>query len=821
VGVGKTIEAALIARELLDRGEIGRLCVLCPPHLCEQWQAELAGKFHIDAEVVRPGTVTRLERNLPPGESLFERYPFVVVSIDYIKSDRRRADFVRACPELVIVDEAHTCAAGTSGRDSSQQQRHQLLLELAKDPARHLILATATPHSGIAEAFRSLLRLLDPQLAELPVELGGVENVQRRELLARYLVQRRRGDITDYLHERSSFPVRRASEVTYQMTPAYKRLFAQVLDYVNELVRAAESMSAYRRRVRWYAALALLRCVSSSPAAAAAALRTRAGDTTEGESVPAVETLGLASVMDLEVSDAAAADDTVPGADTVEDWDPQAAERKRLRALATDAEALRGEGDPKLHGAAAIVRELVREGYHPVVFCRYIATANYLADELAKRLPDTTVLAVTGELPQEERLARVLALSAHERRVLVATDCLSEGINLQQYFDAVTHYDLAWNPTRHEQREGRVDRFGQVRPEVRTVLYYGEDNGVDGIILKVLLQKAESIRKSLGVSVPLPMDSARVLEAIFEAMLLRGHVDPRQLAFDFDAADARLQDVDLAWKDAEARERQSITKYRQAGMRPEEVARELRETAEALGDHTSVQRFVAAAASRLGATLEPVGDHWRLHLDSTPLLQSVAAESGVPERLDLTFELPAPSGVTHVARTHPLVEVLAARIAGTTLDSGGTGVAARSGAIRTHAVTTRTTLLVLRLRFHLTIAQGGESTPLLAEECLLAAFEGRPEEARWLSPQVAQALLQAEPAANVPQGQRTLWLQQTMDKLACLQEGITALGRERAQVLRAAHERVRNAARLRGVRFSAEPLLPADILGLYVLMPMG
>jgi hypothetical protein len=525
--------------------------------------------------------------------------------------------------------------------------------------------------------------------------------------------------------------------------------------------------------------------------------------------------------MDLEASDAAAADDTVPGADTVEEWDPQAAERKQLRALATAAEALRGDGDPKLLGAVTIARELVREAYHPVIFCRYIATANYLADELAKRLPETTVLAVTGELPQEERLARVLALGAHPRRVLVATDCLSEGINLQQYFDAVVHYDLAWNPTRHEQREGRVDRFGQVRTEVRTVLLYGADNGVDGIILKVLLQKAESIRKSLGVSVPLPLDSTRVLEAIFEAMLLRGGADPRQLAFDFDMADARLQQVDLAWKDAEERERQSITKYRQAGMRPEDVARELRETAEALGDHTSVQRFVEAAASRLGATLEPLGDRWRLHLDSTPLLQSVAAESGVPERIDITFKLPAPSAAMHIARTHPLVEVLAARIAGTTLDSGGTGVAARCGAIRTRAVTTRTTLLVLRLRFHLTIAQRGESTPLLAEECLLAAFEGQPEEARWLSLETAQALLQAEPAANVPQGQRTMWLQQTIDNLAGLQEGIAALARERADALRAAHERVRDAARMRGIRYSAEPLLPADVLGLYVLMPAG
>lgn len=116
VGIGKTVEACLIARELLDRGEIQRIAVLCPPQLAEQWQSEMRDKFHIDAELVLPGTVTRLEKHCRVGESLFDIYPFVVVSIDFIKSDRRRGDFLRACPELVIVDEAHTCSYTRSKR---------------------------------------------------------------------------------------------------------------------------------------------------------------------------------------------------------------------------------------------------------------------------------------------------------------------------------------------------------------------------------------------------------------------------------------------------------------------------------------------------------------------------------------------------------------------------------------------------------------------------------------------------------------------------------------------------------------------------------
>lgn len=162
VGIGKTIEAALIARELADRGEIDRLTVICPPHLCEQWQSELAAKFSLEAEVVRTGTATRLERGLRPDESIFEVYPYTVVSLDYVKSDRRRNEFLRACPEFVIVDEAHTCVQANT---RTRHQRYRLLQGLAAKAQRHMVFLTATPHSGDDTAFHNLLGLLEPRFA--------------------------------------------------------------------------------------------------------------------------------------------------------------------------------------------------------------------------------------------------------------------------------------------------------------------------------------------------------------------------------------------------------------------------------------------------------------------------------------------------------------------------------------------------------------------------------------------------------------------------------------------------------------------------------
>ncbi|MBN0273853.1 SWF/SNF helicase family protein, partial [Pseudomonas aeruginosa] len=108
-----------------------------------------------------------------------------------------------------------------------------------------------------------------------------------------------------------------------------------------------------------------------------------------------------------------------------------------------------------------------------------------------------------------------------EQRILVATDCLSEGINLQHLFTAVVHYDLAWNPTRHEQREGRVDRFGQQADEVRCTMLYGQDNPVDGFVLNVIIKKGEAIQKELGVLVPMPEDTARINQALVKAALMK------------------------------------------------------------------------------------------------------------------------------------------------------------------------------------------------------------------------------------------------------------------------------------------------------------
>ncbi|MEJ5312717.1 MAG: helicase-related protein, partial [Anaerolineae bacterium] len=187
--------------------------------------------------------------------------------------------------------------------------------------------------------------------------------------------------------------------------------------------------------------------------------------------------------------------------------------------------------------------------------------AEQLRQRLSARFPDVRILAVTGALTEDERRAKISELTGYARRVLVATDCLSEGINLQEGFNAVVHYDLPWNPNRLEQREGRVDRYGQPSETVDTVLLYGQDNPVDGAVLDVLIRKAIEIRRVLGITVPVPVESESIIEAVVQSLFKRGPVDIHQLPLPaFEASPfERVEQVHAEWYERAEQEKQSRT----------------------------------------------------------------------------------------------------------------------------------------------------------------------------------------------------------------------------------------------------------------------
>jgi len=859
VGLGKTVEALLIARELFDRGEIRKVTVICPPHLCEKWKSDMIRQFNLAAEVVRPGTAQKLERGLPAGKSIFDVVPFTVVSLDWIKSDRNREGFLRSCGEFVIVDEAHTCAARKGG---GRQQRYELLRGLAADPQRHLVLLTATPHSGDQEAFDNLLGLLDPKFEGLSEMPEGQRRKDLRDELGNYFVQRRRLDLKEeWGTEGADFPDRETREATYTLSGDWGRLFDDVLAYARELVERSVGESKLRQRMSWWAALALLRCVSSSPAAASASLRTKLFNLQNGAdaaAAPSDDELAddLEAMATLAVLDGAeeefSAEEAAPGADLAD-----SADAGLLRDLIERSDRLRGKThDPKFKQLLKELKGLLAEGFRPVIFCRFRPTAHYLAEQLEEELPKRAhvVMAVTGDLPPEERVERIRELQNEMANgkvpVLVATDCLSEGIDLQHIFDAVIHYDLCWNPTRHEQREGRVDRFGQARSAVRALMLHGGDsNPVDERVRTVILEKEKTIRKELGVSVPIPGNANTITQAVLggifgkAAKAIQGLLNLGLPGFSGSVSDLDAV-LDAEWQSAKENAKSTRTIFAQRSLKPEEALREWDRTRESLGSADAVERLVLNACRRLNLPIGPLrgsqggvagnGDKaaggWELDLtrleDNRQALNERLRSHDLGGKLRLSFRSPARDGSQLLSRSHPLVVELADFVAERALSGLEPELAARASVIRTKAVTKRTQVLVLRLRHQLhqsrwTGSQYEALPDLLVEECLTARVTGDGVEP--LEGAAALELLEAPASGNLDPGQRQQWLQEAVAEIEALQPALAALAERRADLAEEDHRRVREASLRSGeslrMRFRCEASLPVDVIGLIVLLP--
>lgn len=823
VGVGKTIEAALIAREMLDRGDALRLCVICPSHLCDQWQTELETKFHVHANVVRTSTWARLERDLPRRDlSVYQHYRHLVISIDFAKRDSRRGAFLADCPDLVIVDEAHTATEPGGVGSHEQQQRHDLIREVAKNRERHLLLLTATPHSGIEGSFRSLLGLLNERFEQIDMQQL---TEQQRRILARHFVQRTRGDVLSAWPGEVRFPKRDPIEGTYNLTGEHHKLFADVLAFTRETVQDPK-LSQPRQRVRYWAALTLLRSLMSSPAAAAKAFAVREQKIAE-QAAEAEEQEDLRERETLDPVDVELTSDTIPeasielGAADFEDRD-----RRRLREFTRRAEALKAESDPKIAKAADLLVPLIKKGFHPIVYCRFIPTAQYVAEELNRRLvshwKDFRAVAVTGASGgDEERRALIKDLIEAEpktvHRVLVATDCLSEGINLQDHFDAVLHFDLPWNPNRLEQREGRVDRYGQPRSEVKAVLLYSPDNVIDGIVLNVLVKKAREIYKATGVSVPVPVNSESVMKAVIRGIF--ESKEPQQMRLDLGGIDT-VQKLHAEWDIAAQREKISRSRFAQHGINPTEVAKEVEATDEVLGDPTAVKNFLVEAAPRIGFALTARNSHFVL--DPGKRLEDVASRLGWKKPPEVVFDSPPPEGLEDAAvliRNHPFVVALSERVFGEAFRPEPDHKFARCGAAYTDAVKIRTAIALLRIRYRLTSKR--HKIDQFAEEVVTTGFSRDDKGLVWFPSNDKATLNLLEgivPKGQITQQERHQQVSWALQMIEGAKSDLDRIAHERAKESEAAYARLRE--QIGGSQITVTPH-PPDILGIYVLLPGG
>ena len=631
-------------------------------------------------------------------------------------------------------------------------------------------------------------------------------------------MQRRRKDIEHYLQTDTSFPKRldKNPEPTYTFSKEYQALFDDILEFARNYVSGEDGER--HQRVRYWSALALLRCVSSSPKAAAATLRRRASvDQVEAEDV---EEVGRQTVLDQDPADEVATLDFSPGSNTE---NAEEGTRRKLLEFARRAEALTPQQDHKLQGAIKEIKALVKEGFQPVVFCRFIDTADYVAQQLRDSLPaKVRVESVTGAVPDSERETRIARLAEDGGEyVLVCTDCLSEGINLQHQFNAVLHYDLAWNPTRHEQREGRVDRFGQPKPEVRVVTYYGT-NPVDGVILDVLIRKHKIIKSDLGVTVAVPGTSEQVAEVLFQGALFREKTrsGSRQMSLEFiEDLEPKKQALHAEWDDARKREQITRSRFAQHTMSPEAVASELASVREAIGLSEDVEAFLETILNAANVPMQRTGKTVKVNV-TVEVPRALRQAMGQDEPFTGKFDPSVDKDEVYLGRTSPIIEGLAGWALDQALDvqaRDSKPVAARCGVISTSAVAVRTTLLLARFRYHLEITGSGGQT-MMCEEIVPLGCTGAPAAPQWLTKEEGERLLKARPERNLTDTAIDQQLDLLVASLPKLQEGLAVVAKERAAAQLAAHERVREAARSRG-RVAVGAVLPVDVLGAYVLLP--
>ena len=827
VGVGKTIEAILILRELLERGNIKSFAVLCPPHLCEQWQRELADKLDIDAVLIRSSTVANLERKIIGDDMLnvFNYYPYQVVSIDYVKNGSTKMPaFLNDVPDLVIVDEAHTCTKNLDFKKTGQSQQRYELLEQISKKNQHLILLTATPHSGKDGEFKSLLGLVDPEFETY--DFSNLTPSEKKSVAIKF-IQRKRKNIEKWLDEETPFPKRNTEELPYTLSASsdYYQLYLQVLKFARGIT--TEGVNENKARIKYFAALSLLRGVMSSPAAGYEMLQKRRSKISEQEEVTADEVKENPIVERWDEQSDTEHVEIIDRADLSEsEWDTL--QRLALKA----AELTRIDKDQKVKLGAEQIKLWINKGQSPIVFCRFIATAHYVAKILKEYLPkDVDVRAITSELSDEERREKIDEMAKSPKRVLVATDCLSEGINLQDKFNAILHYDLPWNPNRLEQREGRVDRYGQPgwidkngnhQNTIDVKVLFGEDNPMDVVVLKIIIEKIHRIQNTSGVSIALADDNRSVMDKVLKEVLLNPEKSQdrfvKQGKLDFgDNSDLDELDVEITNEIEAAREKAEKIRsiFAHESIMPEDVKKDLNEVDEAIGNVATIEAFVLAASKLLGANFESVPGGYifkKMNMDNW-----MASALGQGDKIHISFNSPTPRGFRYIGRNHRFVDQLCHRIIANSLENERKGnKAARAAVFRTDAVNTQTTLIQFRVRN--VIREVSKQHEMVSEEMFLWGYEQTVEGIKTLDIDQCKTLLHNSNALDISKERQEIIFEKELQHFQELHPDFIKVVETRSEELVNAHTRF--AKYIGAKRFEAvTPVLPPDILGVYVLIP--
>ena len=530
VGLGKTIEAGLVAQELIHTHRAQRILIVCPAHLKSKWADEMADKFGLEFRVIDRDAVLDMRREFGPTVNPWASYPRLITSIDYMKTEHPRRLFEELLAkeqrgkglkpwDLLILDEAHNAAPAGRGQYVRDSDRTALLRAVA-DHFEHKLFLTATPHNGYRESFTGLLELLDNLRFSRGTELD-------RDQLKTVTIRRLKDEIR--LPDGSRrFPPRvvlpKSSELQPELyvdlSESEQEIFNLLRDYTQSRLQNVDKRKEHPTQ---FVLTLLKKRALSSPMALRETL------VTHMETAGIREELGVGDSLfrtleEKEQDDWSDDDDkedhltaTTEAASHL--CAPLTAQEKSwLSQMFTLADTLRKRPDSKAQALINWLNANLRTGGNwnqerLIIFTEYRHTLEYLRDILTQEGMADALLTIYGGMPDRERDEINKAFNApvgeNSVRILLATDAASEGADFQKHCRNLVHYEIPWNPIRLEQRNGRIDRHGQEADEVR-IHHFVYRNQEDSEFLKRIVDKVETIRADLGSVGAIIADNVRL-----------------------------------------------------------------------------------------------------------------------------------------------------------------------------------------------------------------------------------------------------------------------------------------------------------------------
>jgi superfamily II DNA or RNA helicase len=652
VGLGKTIEAGLILKELQARNRADSVLFVVPAHLQKKWVRDMDRFFDIDLTVADRTWVEGERRRLGDAANIWDQDDRqLITSMAFLRQEEFQPALEDAFWDVVIIDEAHKAAK----RGDSPSVTSQMAEGVAHNSESALLL-TATPHDGKGQGFRSLISYLDPLLVAEDQDLS-------RETVEQVMIRRGKQSIYDDNGERI-FPNREVKTMQVSMSPPEQELYEGVTTYVKEVYNRSEQLN--EPAVGFAMALLQKRLVSSIGAIRETLRRRLQALLEEGGATQDLssDTTAYLDGTDLDESDREAAERELEQVTITEGDAALQAEIEMLQDLVSKAESI--PVDSKAQQVTRYIQQLLEENPNEklLLFTEYRDTLEYLLEEVSDQPWADEILVIHGDVSKEDRQQIEDQFNHGKPRLLFATDAASEGIDLQHSCHIMVNYELPWNPNRLEQRIGRIHRYGQDK-EVK-VWNFQFDGTRESEIFELLQEKVETIRSKVGSTA----DVLGMLDDIdLDGLIMRSvqNEEPPE------ATAAELEEL------MEEREQTLLEWYERSLIDPSTFDAESREriqeviddSTDVFGTEADIRAFVERGLETFGGRLEKRGSQlYTVHIPG-----ELASSGSDTERGPVTFSREYAmdhDGIDYLSPDDELVERLRERLLGD--DTGTVGL---------------------------------------------------------------------------------------------------------------------------------------------------